>query len=122
MDEIDREMEKMLTPKQVKTFQEYLGVQMAREPEPSVEEQIKDIQWENTDYHKNHWEKILKQFIAIEGVLWGLVVLASSMGPRADANLVIAIGALIALTVFIVFSVKDLVDYTEAEERFKNEK
>lgn len=122
MDEIDREIEGMLVLKEPKNFQEYLGVQIAREPEPTVNEQIRNVQWDFSTEKKRQWKKAKWRFIIMEAFLWGMVVLGTITGTIVIGDLLIEIGVFAGLVVFVIVVAAALVNDTEEEEKFKNEK
>lgn len=122
MDEIDTEMEKMLTLKQVRTFQEYLGVQMSHEPEPDIDEQIRDIQWDSSPQKKRQWHRAKWRFIIMEAFLWGMAGIGAVIGPNVIGDILIEIGVFVGLVVFVIVVAAALVNDAEEEENFKNEK
>ena len=117
MDEIDKEMVETLTPKQVKTFQQYQGVIMAREEPQTIEEQIRDVEWDFSKQKEKQWFSAKWYFIIMEAFLWSLVVIASFVYSN---GLVISGIVVISLVVFVIFAARKLVNDSMEEEDFKN--
>ena len=116
MDEIDKEIETMLILKEPRNFQEYLGIEMTRSPEFTIEEDMRDVQWQFSEEKGTQWFRMRNISAMYLLALIGCVIYANYVSS-AGIIVYIVLGLIVS---YVIISARQLVLDTVEEEDFKN--